>query len=270
MIKDTMVNKNGIKIDVEYDESKYKIEDYSNFGDMYKNIYVVKRKENNKIIGIFKNASFIIQKYEDEENKTGVNFLVGFNIENQAYLHHYEYNDNGLTRLHQFKTIDDSLNIIRLSDNAFLVYDCDDKNCIYNWKKDYLSRAFDVHILDSNIDYFKIDEYKGDKSLCWITEKYEVGDIIDRIIYGFNSETCEVETSVYSLLRQKVIPLYTKERIEQLKKEGKLDSYSGHNAFRATLKIEIEDYIRENYDISLAPNIKQLRKEYHSKKNTNN
>lgn len=270
MIKDKMVNKNGIKIDVEYDESKYKIEDYSNSGDMYKNIYVVKRKEDNEIIGIFKNASFIVQKYMDEETKTGVNFLVGFNNDNQAYLHHYEYDDNGLICLNKFKTIYDSLNIIRLSDNAFIVYNYENKYCIFNWKKSYISCGLDDFMQDRNVDSLEIDDYKGDESLYWVIRKYRVGDVTDHILYGFNPETCEVETSIYSLLRQKNIPLYTEEKIEQLKKEGKLDSYSGYDAFSATLKIEIDDYIRENYDISIVPNIKQLRKEYHSKKNTNN
>lgn len=245
------INKKGTTgyINVKYDKEKYDIEYVET-----KNIVILRRKKDNKVLEIFSDKiGFIVQVDTDVTN-----FLVtdyskyDDGMSSEISFNHYTVNDYE-DSLHLKKSLDCydcNLSTCRLTDKSYIVEQNGYSGCIYNLeeKSDRFSFIYDDK---------KVREYFKDDTLL-VTKKvspYGANYIDDTITYGINPETFEIVTPIWSDLQQRFINIYTEEQAQQVRnkliKKGMylLREPKKENLPEITILFEIEEHLKMISDI---------------------
>ncbi len=217
----------GHSIYLKYDQDNYDIE----YVELYQKT-ILRRLADDKIIRIFDGKiGFIVQCNTDKY----INFLVTTkrNDYGREVIEFEHYVDSGhLMKMRVFPCSSTELSALRLTDRSYLVGD----NCIYNLEKK--TESFKNIYHDQSIrDYF-------DENVLLVSEERNIfsfrDDLIDTITYGMNPETFEIVTPIWSDLQQRLIRLYSKEKVVQLNEEGKI---YGTDVGTVTICFEVDQYL---------------------------
>lgn len=204
---------------------------------------ILRRLLDNQILEIFSDKTgFIVQC--NSEGKT--NFLVSdYSKTNEIKLKHYTANNSlDFLKLEQsFKCDSIYFSECHITDNAYLVEQWGSYGgSIYNLDKK--SKRFNMVYNDPNVNKF------FDDHTLLVSEKMSAftrADIKDTITYGINPETFEITTPIWSELQRRLINIYTKEQVEQLKqklsKRGLI--LQRENLDEITIYFELEYYLNE-------------------------
>lgn len=209
-MKKEKIEIHGRIINLEYDEKSYFIE---HFYDK-KNIFIIiKDKIYNTIVKVFyEPISFVVQV--NDENAAISHFIVGMINEFGNYVLR-DYSDQFFCRalqpVDEFELDNLTLSEIRLSEKSFKVKENGER--IFTVGK-YLSNQYEkIHnnekvkkIVGKNI--VMVDQVKRGK---------QNDEIEDTLTYGINPDTKEIVTPIWSKLQNRLINVYTKEDIENIR-----------------------------------------------------
>lgn len=233
-----VIHTNSLSIVLKYDKKKYNIEYAKN-----KNIIILRRLSDNKIIEVFNDKiGFIVQCNTGEQ----VNFLISdysrYDENHEVKFKHYT--DDGYSdSLHLeevFNCQSAALSNIRITDSSYIVGIFGDISYIYNLKQ--ISKRFSKIYNDK-----KVKEFFKDNTLLVSEEIYVRSDVRDILTYGINPETLEIATPIWSELQQRYITVYTQEQVDKLRKElyKKGVFLNGKNLDEITIDFEVKRYLIE-------------------------
>lgn len=214
MIEKIIKKDNRDKIYLKYDKEKYNIEYVKN-----KNIIILRRLSDNKIIEIFSDKiGFIVQC--DLKNQT--NFLVTDYGKKDSYgntLYQFiHYTDRSyLDSLQLEESFDCEYTDIytaRITDSSYQIRYVGRPSYIYNLNE--VSKEFCKIYNDQ-----KVKDFFNDNTLL-VSEKQFANlrhEVNDTLTYGINPETYEITTPIWSELQQRFINVYTQEEVDRLREE---------------------------------------------------
>lgn len=244
MIKREYIVYKGKPIYLEYNDSKYEIEDATNVGYI-----LIKSKKDNSTIEIF-DASLtesIIESeefYRSYENEKYSNFAVKTYDKNTDtyYLNHYidEKDVDGLWKDRDYVIPKKYGFNERIGNHTYLI---ETKGGISLFNLTKTSRPFKEIYLNQE-DRNKIKEALGKDTIMVTEELKSSKKAIDRITYGIDVNTFEATTPIYSELEQRFINVYSEEEMTKLeKKAGIMNPYGRGELTRRTINYEIMRYL---------------------------
>jgi hypothetical protein len=192
----------------EYDHEKYLIEKVTTSTSPVKTMTVIRRILTNEIIGVLtdEDIRFIVQSNESE----ATNFIVSSYVDGKNKLSHFVDFGDQLVLKNEFisETMDIKKN--RLTNSSFIISQSD-YSYIYNLDKK-----------SDNYDYIYNDERISNKlnnNAVMVKQKltsYYNEFVSDTIYYGINPETFDIVTPIWSELQQRLIDVYTDQKVLEL------------------------------------------------------
>lgn len=228
----------------EYDNEKFRIE-YSFATDTI----FIRRLSDNKVIGILENTESIgfINEHDGVHKETGeeyTDFVVSYHDEKErTYISHYRLNnyEGYMKHIKTFETTSIFEDKIRVSNHTYKV--CPDREECSLYNLDGKSRKFMIHE-----DHEKeIKEILGENTILVEETLHSTPEIEDRIVYGFDKDTFEPTTPIWSDLQRRFIDVHPLEEIRKLEWEKHMhypfSEGEGQKLISRTIRLEILRYL---------------------------
>lgn len=221
--------------EVVYDKDSYSVEHVNDSG-----MVILRRLKDNRVVRIFRDSiNYLFQYYDGEV----AHFVVGdysdcLNDSNASpsIMHFVDRGTSSLDFIKSFKGDGSSFNKIHFGDCSFVVDTNGYGGYVYNLKDK--SPYYDHIYCDSEVKkYFGNDIILVSKR-CSVYPNY---DLKDNITFGIDSRTFDIVTPIWSELQQRLIPVYSKEEMDEIL--NKLHAFSNYNPSGFTIWYEVERYL---------------------------
>ena len=228
----------------EYDNEKFSVQYSFPLDTLF-----IRRLSDNKVVGIIENADRVgfINEHDGVYKETGeeyTDFVVSYCDEKERpFISHYRLN-NHENFIKHIKTFDTESAIeyeIRVSNHTYKV--CPDREECSLYNLDGKSRKFTIH--DDHEE--EIQEILGEKTILVEETLYSTPEIEDRIVYGFDKDTFEPTTPIWSDLQRRFIDVHPLEEIRKLEWEKHMhypfSEGEGQKLISRTIRLEILRYL---------------------------
>lgn len=216
---------------IEYDEERFDVEYVA-----HKNMLVLRRLEDNKVLEIFSDEiGFLIQAEKDEETHFILTDYSEVEENEKPKFKHYIAGKNELVLKNEFECDSIWLSELYIADNSFLVEDNSNGCFIYNLNEK--SKKFKKVYNDDNVK-----KIIGENVLLVSEERKFIFDssINDTITYGIDPKTFEIVTPIWSDLQQRYINIYTEQQLNE-----KRIIPNGASLSEMTISFEIDKYLNK-------------------------